>query len=157
MPLKGTQIPGERLAFVAYKYGQIPVKELETCLAIGFGESNWYDKAYNFNDTTGDRSFGIWQVNLLGKLKAQRMKDFQLTKEEDLYDLVTQARCMGIIYREALSWGRPSGWTPWGAYTNGSYAQHRALAQRGVTLFKQRLAESGDRLHVGGENDCDRI
>lgn len=156
MPLAGPQIPGPQLAFFAHKYGQIPVEELETCLAVAYGESHWYAGSYNFNERTGDKSYGIWQVNLLGTLHAARMRDFQLSKEEDLFDLATNARCMGEIYRESQSWGYV-GWRPWGAYTNFSYDRHRGLAYLAVKTFTDRLAESGDRLHVDGADDCDRI
>lgn len=157
MPLAGKQISGVHLAFYAYKYGQIPLDQLETCLSVAYGESHWYDRAYNPNEATGDNSYGIWQINLLGRLKEARMKQFGLSKPEDLFDLATNARAMGIIYREALSWGRTSGWSPWGAYTNRSYQRHDALSYLAVRDFKARLAESGDKLHIGGAEDCDAL
>ncbi len=157
MPLAGNQIPGIQLAFYAHKYGQIPLDQLEVCLAVAYGESHWYDKAYNPNAATGDNSYGIWQINLLGRLKEARMTQLGLSKPEDLFDLATNARCMGHLYREALSWGRASGWSPWGAYTNFSYDRHRTLGWFAVRDYKMRLEESGDKLHVDGEDDCDKL
>lgn len=157
MPLAGKQISGLHLAFYAHKYGQIPLDQLETCLAVAYGESHWFDKSYNPNEATGDNSYGIWQINLLGKLKAARLKQLNLSKSEDLFDLETNARAMGVLYREALSWGRTSGWSPWGAYTNRSYERHLGLAFIAVRDFKARLEESGDRLHIGEPFDCDSL
>lgn len=157
MPLAGTQASGVHLAFYAHKHGQIPLDELITCLAIARGESLWYDKAYNPNASTGDNSYGVWQVNLLGRLRAARLVQLGLSEPEDLFDLATNARCMGVLYREALSWGRDSGWSPWGAYTNGSYRRHLGPATEAVEAYKARLAESEDRLHIGGVDDCDSL
>lgn len=156
MPLAGTQVPGERLAYAAYKYGNVPLEDLEICLAIAWGESKWYDGAYNFNDASGDKSYGLWQINLIGKLHAPRMRDLKLTREEDLYDLATNARCMGVLRQERIDWGMDQ-WSAWGAYTNKSYMRHTGLAYMAVKKFKERLEESGDRLHLGEPYDCDSI
>lgn len=154
--LRGFQVPGHQLAFYAWKYGKVPVDKLQECLAIAWGESKWYSEAFNDNPDTQDKSYGVWQVNMLGRLHDARLREYGIQTAEDLYDLPTNARCMGIIRQQSIDWGWNE-WQQWGAFTNGSYTRHMDLAWLHVKTFKERLAESGDRLHVGGEDDCDRI
>lgn len=155
--LRGRQVPGHELAFYAYKYGGIPVDKLQICLAIAWGESKWYQEAYNDNPGTGDKSYGIWQINMIEDLRESRMREYSLTREEELYDLKKNAECMAIIRQQSIDWGHRSEWQQWGAFTDGSYTRHMDLAWLHVKTFKERLAESGDRLHVDGEDDCDKI
>lgn len=154
--LRGRQVPGYELAFHAYKHGGVPLEGLQTCLAIAWGESKWYSEALNDNPDSGDKSYGIWQINMIGRLREPRLKLYNITRDEELYDLKKNAECMGIIRQQSIDWGWNE-WQQWGAYTNGSYLRHMPLAEIAVRDFKRRLDESGDRLHVGEPYDCDSL
>ncbi len=157
MPIAGRLIPAHQIAYAAWKAG-LPEDQLVTAVAVAYGECEGYDRSYNPNPSTNDKSYGLWQINMLGNLMAVRLKQYKITRPEELFDIEVNARAMAMIYKESVAAGY-NGWRPWGAYTNGRYkkAGRWETAQAGVALLKRRIAESGDRLHLYGEDDCDRI
>ena len=46
--------------------------EAKTMAAIAGGESTFNNKAHNNDASTGDNSYGLWQINMLGKMGAAR-------------------------------------------------------------------------------------
>ena len=80
--------------------------------AVGMGESNGRTGVLN-PDTDNEYSLGLWQHN---RDTDEDRHDFYGIKDwSELKDPVINARA---TYR---LWKRQGGWTPWGAYTNGSY------------------------------------
>lgn len=57
-----------------------------TMTAIALRESGGDPNAFNGNQKTGDRSYGLWQINMLGNLAPARMKLFGITEELQLLD-----------------------------------------------------------------------
>lgn len=57
-----------------------------TMTAIALRESGGNPAAFNGNAATGDKSYGLWQINMLDALAPVRMKLFGLTDEKQLYD-----------------------------------------------------------------------
>lgn len=55
-------------------------------------ESGGNPQAFNGNTNTGDRSFGLFQINMLGALGPDRLKRYGLRSEQDLLDPVTNAK-----------------------------------------------------------------
>ena len=78
--------------------------------AIAKYESGGASKSHNPDASTGDNSYGLWQVNMLGNLGTQRRRQFNLSKDEDLFDPVTNAQA-------ALAILRSQGWGAWTANT----------------------------------------
>jgi len=74
--------------------------------AIATYESSGRAKAHNPNASTGDNSYGLWQVNMLGKMGEERRSRYNLSSNEDLFDPVTNAQV-------ALAILRSSGWGAW--------------------------------------------
>lgn len=62
-------------------------------------ESGYNPHAFNGNAATGDKSFGLWQVNMLGPMGPARMQQFGLKSENDLYDPAVNARAAVSILR----------------------------------------------------------
>jgi len=91
---------------------------LKTAYAVAMGESGGNARAFNGNRTTGDKSYGLFQINMLGALGPSRLKQFGLSSEDDLYDPATNAR---VAYH--MSQGGKN-WQPWSAYKNGSYKKY---------------------------------
>jgi hypothetical protein len=150
-------IPTHQIAYAAHKAGMTGA-DLIVAVAVALGESDGDANGYYHNLTTDDKSYGLWQINMLGDLLPVRLRQFNIPNADVLFDIETNARAMKFVFDESVSWGY-SGWRPWGAYTNGRYRTggrwEKAVA--GVGILKERLAESGDRLHLGGEADCDSI
>jgi len=78
--------------------------------AIAKYESGGGSKAHNPDASTGDNSYGLWQVNMIGNLGTARRKQFNLSSNEDLFDPVTNAQA-------ALAILRSQGWGAWTANT----------------------------------------
>jgi hypothetical protein len=64
---------------------------LKTAWAVVMTESNGRPKAHNSNTRTGDNSYGLFQINMIGALGDARIEKFDLKKNEDLLDPVTNA------------------------------------------------------------------
>jgi hypothetical protein len=97
-------------------------KELKTLLkAVGFNgqglkmawavakkESNGRPLAFNGNKDTGDHSFGIFQINMNGKLMEDRLEKFDLNSVSDLFNPVTNAEIAFYMTKGGKDW---SSWT----------------------------------------------
>lgn len=66
-------------------------KALKTAWAIAKKESNGRPRAHNDNINTGDDSYGIFQINMIGDLGDSRREKFELKKNSDLFDPVKNA------------------------------------------------------------------
>jgi hypothetical protein len=79
--------------------------------AIAMAESGGNPRAHNTNAGTGDNSYGLWQINMLGDLGPERRKKYGLTSNDQLFDPATNAR---VMKGES---GSGTNWTPWTTYT----------------------------------------
>ena len=81
-------------------------------LRVAFGivmkESTGRPYAHNENSNTGDNSYGLFQINMIGSLGPARREQFGLASNEDLFNPLTNA---AIAYR--MSDGGTN-WGPWG-------------------------------------------
>lgn len=82
-------------------------KSLRTAWAVAMKESNGRPKAHNDNVSTGDNSYGIFQINMLGQLGDDRRDKFELKKNADLFDPVTNAQ---IAFHMS---GGGTNWSAW--------------------------------------------
>jgi septum formation inhibitor-activating ATPase MinD len=64
---------------------------LKTAWTVARVESNGRPLALNDNKSTGDKSYGIFQINMLGQLGAVRKEKFNLVSNKELFDPVTNA------------------------------------------------------------------
>jgi len=88
---------------------------LKTAWAVAMKESHGNPRSHNGNAKTGDSSYGIFQINLYGPLKA-RISQYKLSSADDLYDPVTNAQ---IAFK--MSAGGQN-WTAWRAGKNEKYS-----------------------------------
>lgn len=117
------------------------------------GESDWDEKSHYVNPKTGDDSYGLFQINLKGSLKAERMARYHLSKPEDLYDPVTNAKAAYDLW---LYQGRKS-WSPWGAFKDGGYKRYGRYekAQAAVASLQAKQPE-GDPVRPAYANSPNR-
>lgn len=92
---------------------------LRKAWAITQRESGGRPDAYNPNRSTGDDSYGLFQINMLGNLGPARLKQFGLKSNKDLFDPYTNAR---VAYQMS------KGGTDWGAWAVGPNAYKGAPA-----------------------------
>lgn len=93
--------------------------------AVAMSESGGDARAHNPNAATGDDSYGLWQINMLGHLGPARRAVFGITRNEELFDPAVNARAAKHIRNT-------QGWTAWSDYRNGKYQRHMAEATAGA-------------------------
>ena len=77
---------------------------LASAWAIVMRESGGNPQAFNGNTSTGDRSWGLFQINTLGSLKG-RVKAFGLKSEQDLLDPVANAKAAFVMSKGGKDFG----------------------------------------------------
>lgn len=116
--------------------------------AIAMVESGGNALAHNKNAATGDDSYGVWQINMLGNLKAGRMVLFGITSPDALLDPLTNAQAMAKLYKNKGNSFKD--WT--GSYTNGKYKLHMADATKAYNNMEPFAQGQGKvDVIVGGE------
>jgi len=81
---------------------------LKTAFGIAKRESGGRPDAFNPDASTGDRSYGLFQINMLGSMGPARRKQFGLARDEDLLDPLTNAKSafrMSNGGRDFGAWG----------------------------------------------------
>jgi hypothetical protein len=96
---------------------------LKTAWAIAKRESGFNPAAFNGNAGTGDRSWGLFQINTRGPLVA-RVKQYGLKSEHDLLDPLTNAKVAYKMSKGGTDFGA------WGVGRN-AYRQMPALSFEG--------------------------
>ena len=67
-------------------------KALRSACAIAKAESNGRPLAFNGNVKTGDSSYGVFQINMLGELGSDRREKFELDSNAELLNPVVNAQ-----------------------------------------------------------------
>lgn len=101
---------------------------LTVAVAVALAESGGDPRAHN--PKPPDDSYGLWQINMLGRLGPDRRARYGLTTNRDLFDPAVNARVAHAI----AAGGRD--WSPWATYTHGSYRRHLAKAAQGVAAWQ---------------------
>jgi hypothetical protein len=87
-------------------------KALRTAWAIANRESSGRPLAYNGNRNTGDSSYGIFQINMLGNLGVARKEKFNLRSNVLLFDPVINAEITYYMTKGGTDWSAWKGLTP---------------------------------------------
>jgi hypothetical protein len=66
-------------------------KALKQAWAIAMKESTGRPKSHNGNSNTGDNSYGLFQINMIGGLGEDRREKFNLEQNSDLWNPVRNA------------------------------------------------------------------
>jgi hypothetical protein len=66
-------------------------KALREAWAVAMKESTGRPKSHNGNSNTGDNSYGLFQINMIGSLGEDRRKKFDLEQNSDLWNPVRNA------------------------------------------------------------------
>ena len=79
-------------------------KALRTAWAIAKRESHGRPMAYNGNRNTGDSSYGLFQINMLGQLGIDRREKFELRSNILLFDPVINAEITYYMTEGGSDW-----------------------------------------------------
>lgn len=126
---KGATVGVTDLLRLGLKNGLAPEKAI-LMAAVGMAESSGRTDVVNDNPQTGDNSYGLWQINMIGTLGPSRLAKYGLRSFDDLKDPETNARVMANILGS-------SGITAWGAYKDKRYLQYMSEARRAYAQLKQ--------------------
>ena len=103
--------------------------------AIALAESSGKAEAHNDDRSTGDDSYGLWQINMLDEpdypMGKNRAAALGLSNYEELKDPSTNARAMKMIYDQ-------QGFEAWSVYKNGAYKQYLPDAKRALIALQQQ-------------------
>jgi hypothetical protein len=89
-------------------------KALKTAWAVAKAESNGRPFAFNGNAKTGDSSYGIFQINMLGTLGPDRREKLDLNLNAELFSPVKNAQAVYYMTNGGTDW---SSWT---SYNKGA-------------------------------------
>ena len=83
-------------------------KALRSACAIAKAESNGRPLAFNGNAKTGDSSYGVFQINMIGHLGPDRREKFDLDSNAELFNPVKNAQITLHMTKSGTDW---SSWT----------------------------------------------
>ena len=106
--------------------------DLALMLAIAHRESRWKPEAFNGNKKTGDESYGLFQINMLGKLGPARRKAFGIRQSKELFDPVVNVRAARVLWKWGIE-AHKDGFWHWVGYRNASIPA-ASLAAAGKVL-----------------------
>jgi hypothetical protein len=118
-----TTLTWQEIADLARSAG-FPDKEIPTAVGVAIAESGGNPSAHNA--VPPDDSYGLWQINMLGKLGPSRRKQFGIQSNGQLYNPQTNAKAAHMIWRQ-------SGWKAWSTYNNGAYQKPMRDAVKVIT------------------------
>ena len=87
---------------------------LKTAWAVAKAESNGRPFAFNGNTKTGDSSYGIFQINMLGTLGPDRRNKFDLDLNAELFSPVKNAEIVYHMTKGGIDW------SSWSSINNGA-------------------------------------
>jgi peptidoglycan hydrolase-like protein with peptidoglycan-binding domain len=96
--------------------------------AICLAESNGDPRALNDNPHTGDLSYGLMQINMIGKLGPIRREWFGIGHNDELFRPSVNCHAAYMLYRSARS-----KFVDWSTYNHGSHGPFMARMREAVT------------------------
>ena len=79
-------------------------RALRSACAIAKAESNGRPLAFNGNVKTGDNSYGVFQINMLGELGSDRREKFELNSNSELLNPVVNAQIALHMTKGGSDW-----------------------------------------------------
>jgi len=80
-------------------------KSLKLAWAITMRESRGHPLSHNDSKYSGDNSYGLFQINMLGSLGADRREKFGIQTNAELFDPVTNAKAAFYMSARGTNFG----------------------------------------------------
>jgi hypothetical protein len=100
---KNEMISGEDLRNILHSVG-FRGESLRQAWAVAMKESTGRPRAHNDNPATGDNSYGLFQINMIGSLGPARLEKFNLESNKDLFDPVRNAEIAYFMSNKGKDW-----------------------------------------------------
>ena len=155
-PWTGGTLTGQQMAQMAYNAG-FRGEGLIMAVAIAKRESGWNPKAHNPNRDTGDDSYGLFQINMLGDLGPARRKEYGIQRNEDLWDPNVNLRAAFKLSSGGTNWHHWGGYKGMADNYNTDMTEARSIVQTlglGDAAFDSGMGGGGLMPRRGG---VDRI
>ena len=107
---------------------------LRQMVATIFPESGGRPDAHNPNAGTGDNSYGLAQINMLGNLGPARLKQFGIQNNEQLFDPLTNLKAAFAVS------GGGKNFSPWSAWKSGKHQQYLDDADAAIAQLASQLS-----------------
>jgi hypothetical protein len=91
---------------------------IDIAYAVAMAESGGNAKSHNTNKKTGDNSYGLFQINMIGSMGPNRRKQLHLKSNDELLDPLTNAKAAYAISNHGKNW------SPWSTYKNNKYKDY---------------------------------
>lgn len=108
-------------------------KQLKLAWAVTKKESGGRPVAHNDNTDTGDNSYGLFQINMIGDLGAARRDKFGIETNRELFDPVTNAQ---------IAFHMTKGGKDWGSWGLGPNAYDGTAHEHKITQLMQEFPKS---------------
>src|SRR4051794_40196194 len=103
-------LSAEQVAQYLYNAG-FRGEDLVNMVAIGKRESGYRPDAFNGNSGTGDKSYGLFQINMIGSMGPARLRAVGISSPNQLFAPATAAHAAFVLYKQS-----GNKLTPWGGY-----------------------------------------
>lgn len=100
--------------------------------AIAMAESGGRSSAHNNNPRTGDNSYGLWQINMLGGMGPQRRRSFGIGSNDALFDPAVNANAARQVQQS-------QGFGAWSVYRSGAYKDYLPAAMAAARNGSARM------------------
>jgi len=131
------------VARILYKRG-FRGKDIVNMLAIAGRESRWMPGAFNGNRSTGDKSYGLFQINMIDKLGPGRRKTFGISNDEELFDPRTNIKAARLLFGDG-------NYSPWGsAFGGNAMAKTEQFMPTAQSVVKELGYGQGDPMPLRG-------
>jgi len=132
VPIKsGPAVGTKDLVKLGLSQGLTPEKAI-TMAAVALGESGGRPGAHNNNRSTGDNSYGLWQINMIDALGPERARTIGIKDYNELKDPNINARAMKQVLAS-------QGFNAWSVYRNRAHLQYLPEARRAYAELKQEM------------------
>jgi hypothetical protein len=132
VPIKsGPSVGTKDLVKLGLSQGLTPEKAI-TMAAVALGESGGRPGTHNNNRSTGDNSYGLWQINMIDALGPERARTIGIKDYNQLKDPNINARAMKQVLAS-------QGFNAWSVYRNRAHLQYLPEARRAYAELKQEM------------------
>lgn len=112
-------------------------KALKTAWAVAMRESRGHPTSHNKNASTGDNSYGLFQINMIGSMGVER-----LAKLQDKVGIVKAADLLNPVANVKAAYYMTDGGKDWGSWGLGPNAYDGTAAEPAVTLWIAQFPKS---------------
>ena len=100
---RNEQLPPKKLKAILYEVG-FRGERLREAWGTAMKESTGRPRAHNDNHKTGDNSYGLFQINMIGSLGPARLEQYKLDSYEDLFNPLTNAEIAFQMSNGGKNW-----------------------------------------------------